>query len=132
MSEIKQPEPLLFGHILGFMYLTFAHFTDGDVTEHEMSTITAKVGEWMGDSDATGRNTISEALDWYNSVKTARLDIYIYFMSRFKKMTEWEDDRLICVLDDLVSIAKADGNYDEAEKKWITVFSEALGLDYKA
>ena len=101
-DDVKQPEPLLFGHILGFMYLTFAHFTDGEVTDDEMATLTAKVGEWMGDSDSTGRNTISEALDWYNSVKTARLDIYVYFMSHFKQMTEWEDDRLICVLDDLL------------------------------
>ena len=63
MSDIKMPEPLMFGHMLGFMYLTFAHFTDGKITDDEMSTITKRIGEWMGSADDSGENTISETIE---------------------------------------------------------------------
>ena len=129
-DDIKQPEPLLFGHMLAFMYLTFAHYTDGKVTNEEMAVVSIKIGEWMDEGD-DGSSTVSETIDWYNSVKAVRSDVFGYMLARFKKMTQWNDDQLTAVLDDLVSIAKADGNYDEAEKKWIRMFAEAFELDYK-
>ena len=131
MNDVKQPEPLTFGHILGFLYLTFAHFTDGEITDEELSEITAKIGEWMGDEDPLGENTISETIDWYNSIKEIRLDTFDSLLTGFKKMTRWNNDRLVCILDDLVDIAKADGNYDEEEKEWIRLFADVLELDYK-
>ena len=129
-DDIKQPEPLLFGHMLAFMYLTFAHYTDGEVTKEEMATVSIKIGEWMDEGD-DGSSTVSETIDWYNSVKSVRLDVFDYMLTRFKNMTQWNDKLLTSVLDDLVSIAKADGNYDDREKKWIRMFAAAFELDYK-
>lgn len=131
-SEIKQPEPLYLGHMLGFMFLTFAHFTDGDVTDSEMETIREKLSEWMADSDPTGINTLSETIDWYNSTGSARLDVLSYIAGRWREMSKWNDELITCILDDLVSIAKSDGRYDDEEKRWVNLIAKKLDIDYTA
>ena len=137
MFDSNAPDPLQQGHMLAFMYLTFAHYTDGEITDDEMSQIESKVKEWIGDDwiDAgVGDNsTLSEALDWYNSVdKDNRMDSFRQITKKWKEISNWDHHLLTLILDDLVSIAKSDGNYDDEEKRWIKFIADDMGLqDYK-
>lgn len=126
---IKEPDPMKGQHVLAFMYLTFAHFTDGDVTSDELSVIKTKVGEW-GEMD--GNDAVSEAMDWYNSCNgDQRANAMGYFSANIKEALGMTDDSLRTVLNDMVSIAKSDGKYDDEEKRWVEITAKNFGIEYE-
>ena len=134
MFDSNAPDPLQKGHMLAFMYLTFAHYTDGKITDDEMHAIEIKIKEWIGDdwidAGVGDKSTLSEALDWYNSVdKDKRIDSLRQITKKWKEVSNWDRHLLRLILDDLVSIAKADGNFDEEEKRWIKFIADDMGLD---
>ena len=134
MFDSNAPDPLQQGHMLAFMYLTFADYTDGKITDDEMSEIESKVKEWIGDdwidTGVGGKSTLSEAVDWYNSVdKDKRIYSFREITKKWKEISNWDDRLLTLVLDDLVSIAKSDGNYDDEEKRWIRFIADDMGLE---
>lgn len=125
----NQPDEVTAGTILAFMYFTFAHLTDGELSDDELEVIQEKITEWGGDVGAN----LKSAIDWYNSCTAEeRLNVLGVSTVSLKDVFEFEDANLRAVLDDLVAIAKADGKYDSVEKEWVRITAEALGLEYQA
>ena len=122
---MSEPEPLKVIHCLSFLYLAFAHQTDGELSDDERSVIRTKLQEWC--SEGTDMSTIStfmdETIGWYNAVEADdRINTMAGIAATLKDEGFTEDQRR-AVVADLVSIAKADGNYDETERKWVKLLA---------
>ena len=133
MSNYNVPNDVNYCHVLSFVYLAFAHQSDGELTDSERATIITKVGEWMGD-DATRAqvNTLfDEAIDWYNSVpgptgeENKRIEEMVDYIGVLKNHFENVDQRR-AIFADLVAIVEADGSVSETEKGWLGLVKKQL------
>lgn len=111
---------------LAFLYLTFGHTTDGQLSADEMRTLAAKLREWapeqeLGDIGEILRTTV----DRYKNVKD-KLGEAQQITTALKGTLD--NDALRQVLDDLESLAEADGQVVEQEKAFIEDTRKALGL----
>lgn len=130
---MSQPEPLLKVHCLSFLYLTFAHQTDGELTEDERSVIRTKLQEWIEQSDwdlSSVDNCMDEAITWYNGLDVdGRINIMAGIAATLKDEGMTVEGRQ-AVLADLVSIAKSDGNYDEVERDWAQKLAVEMEVEF--
>jgi len=126
---MRKPDPCKDIHFLAFLYLTFAHESDGNLDEDERSVIRSKLHEWCPEGTDLSQvdQYMDEAIDWYNDVDSdGRIDVMVDTASTLKDV--YTEGARRALLSDLVSIAKADGNYDEVEKKWVDILAECMGL----
>ena len=131
---MSQPEPLKMIHCLSFLYLTFAHQTDGELTDDERSIIRTKLREWCSegtDLDAVD-GFMDSAVDWYNGLDAdARIGTMAMIAATLKD-DGFSVEQRGTVLSDLISIAKADGNYDETERKWAGLLAKEMEIEFEA
>lgn len=111
---------------LAFLYLTFGHTTDGQLSADEMRTLAAKLREWapdreLGDIGEILRGTV----DRYKTVKD-KLGEARTITAELKGTLD--DEALRRVLSDLESLAEADGQVVEQEKAFIEETRKTLGL----
>jgi hypothetical protein len=111
---------------LAFLYLTFGHTTDGQLSADEMRVLAAKLREWapeseLGDIGEILRGTVER----YKSVKD-KLGEARQITSTLRGLLD--DEQLGHVLDDLQSLAEADGQVVPQEKDFIDETRKALGL----
>lgn len=125
---MSKPDPVKFEHVLAFIYLTFAHQTDGDLSSEERDTINTKVGEWMGDDATRGQinKTIDEAIDWYNSVKENRIQTMAGHLSLIAE--HLSADAKKAVYADIQAIAEASGKVTKTEREWLELIKKDLGI----
>ena len=129
---MSQPEPLKTTHCLAFLYLTFAHQTDGELSDDERSVIRTKLQEWCGDD--TSMSAVSdlmvEAFDWYNGEDHEnRIGLMAFIASQLKDEGFSETSRK-AVLSDLISIAKSDGQYDDLEREWAQLLAKEMEIEF--
>jgi hypothetical protein len=111
---------------LAFLYLTFGHTTDGQLSADEMRVLAAKLREWAPEAELGGigdilRNTVERYKGVKDKLGTAR-EITLELKGLL------EDDQLGHVLADLESLAEADGQVVPQEKAFIEETRKMLGL----
>lgn len=111
---------------LAFLYLTFGHTTDGQLSADEMRVLAAKLREWapeaeLGDIGEILRSTVER----YKVVKD-KLGAAREITQTLKGLLD--DEQLRQVLADLESLAEADGQVVPQEKAFIEETRKALGL----
>lgn len=115
---------------LGYLYIAFAHLTDANLQQSELEEIKSKLIERAPDlSYDEVTNLLDDAIQWYNKSADERLRVVNTIAEAIHYDIE-EASIKISILDDLVAIAKADGNYQFEEKAFVNVLSSAWGIDY--
>jgi hypothetical protein len=128
MSTSKMPKEMNIAHSFTFVYLTFAHLTDGELADSERETILVKVNEWIPDQTmAVTRVIMDETIDWYNSLNNEqRLESMVAQLLVAKEHLTLEQRRAI--YNDCVDIANADGTAHAEEGRWLELMKGNLGL----
>jgi uncharacterized tellurite resistance protein B-like protein len=111
---------------LAFLYLTFGHTTDGQLSADEMRVLAAKLREWapeseLGDIGEILRGTVERYKLVKDKLGEAR-EITLMLKGTL------DDEQLGHVLADLESLAEADGQVVPQEKAFIEETRKALGL----
>lgn len=116
-------------HILAFVYLTFSHVTDGELSREEVETIARVLQGWLPEasSDVISR-VIQESATWVNSLasdddRLMQAATYAHLMR--DQMT---DKQRSAVLVNLIELARADGKITAKEEAFIAKLTEILGL----
>ena len=111
---------------LAFLYLTFGHTTDGQLAADEMRTLAAKVRDWAPDVELADIGEILRGtVDRYKAVKDKLAEARNITAALKGTLS---DEQLRRVLDDLQSLAEADGQVLEQETAFIDETRKALGL----
>ena len=131
---MSKPDPCLDIHFLAFMYLTFAHQSDGDLDSEERSVIRTKLHEWCPEGTSLSQvdEYTDEAIGWYNTVPGEDRVGEMAKIAFLLKEADYSEEARRAVLSDLVSIAKADGNYDEVERGWVGILAESMEVQFEA
>ncbi len=116
-------------HILAFVYLTFSHVTDGELSHQEIDTIARVLHGWLPDasSDVISR-VIVESAGWVNGLATdeerlAQAETYAHVMK--EQMSEKQRS---AVLVNLIELARADGKITAREEGFIANLTDILGM----
>lgn len=116
-------------HILAFVYLTFSHVTDGELSHQEIDTIARVLHGWLPDAsnDAISR-VIVESASWVNGLasdeeRLAQAETYAHLMK--EQMSEKQRS---AVLVNLIELARADGKITAREESFIANLTHILGL----
>lgn len=116
-------------HILAFVYLTFSHVTDGELSSEEIDTLARVLHGWLPDatSDAISRVIVDTAA-WVNSIegddeRLAQAETYAHLMK--EQMSEKQRS---AVLVNLIELARADGKITAGEEQFIGHLTRILGL----
>ena len=124
------PKGMTVSHILSFYYLVFAYITDWDLSTEEILKIGEIVGKWSGLDPSGSGKVVGEALAYYvtigddpEKVSKALTSSTIILMQELNPKQYKE------IIRDLVAIGKADGNFDDREKKYAKMIASQLGID---
>lgn len=116
-------------HILAFVYLTFSHVTDGELSHEEIDTIARILHGWLPDatSDQISRVIVDTAA-WVNGItgdeeRLAQAETYAHLMK--EQMSEKQRS---AVLVNLIELARADGKITATEERFIDHLTRILGL----
>lgn len=116
-------------HILAFVYLTFSHVTDGELSHEEIDTIARVLQGWLPDatSDQISRVIVDTAA-WVNGIasdeeRLAQAETYAHLMK--EQMSEKQRS---AVLVNLIELARADGKITATEEQFIGHLTRTLGL----
>ena len=118
---MSNSEEFSIGTILAYLYMIFAHM-DGEFSEEEGDVITEKVTEWSGDVIDGLIDTLAGA-EWAietlgNGTALETVTNVCAALSATEGLNKKE------IINDLIAIAKADGNYDEIEKGFVKTLEE--------
>ena len=123
-----------FGHVLSYVYCSFAIYTDNEFDDTEKKEIFVALSEWLPDESRTSIYAIlQEAFEWFiEDMKASdkENDIVLNHIFGFCPQLKENLDQDACqaIINDLIRIGKADGNYDEREQKWAEILSAELGV----
>jgi uncharacterized tellurite resistance protein B-like protein len=116
-------------HILAFVYLTFSHVTDGELSGEEIDTLARVLHGWMPDAtrDAIARIIVDTAA-WVRSVasdedRLIQAEAYAHLMKE-----EMSEKQRQAVLVNLIELARADGKITSSEEQFIGHLTRLLGL----
>lgn len=112
-------------HDLSLVFIALAHGTDSELSAVEIKAIIERVSQWQPDkSEAEIRAILREALQFYStqplekefgrSISSIRLSFPI--------------PQRLAVLDDLMFVARCDGDLTEHEREMIATLSRAWGI----
>lgn len=115
-------------HDIGLMYLVVAHSTDNSLSDPEIKVMVACLNDWQpGLSEDQIRAVLRRALEFYSnepgpealqrSVESVR-----HHLSTVHRLV---------LLDDLASIARADGSINELEEEMLAHLAQAWGVDIR-
>ena len=110
------------------MYIIMAHSTDGELSDVEIATMIDRLGEWEPELDeAKIRSILRTALEYYS--QSPDQDDITDSVSAIKEALP-RAQRLV-VLDDLVTIASADGTVKVGEREIVESLSKAWNVDIR-
>jgi len=112
---------------LAFLYLTFGHSTDGTLTAEEMKALAGKLRGWAPDLALSDIGEILKSTVADYKAASDKLGAARGIMEALHGKLDGEQLRMI--LADLEVIASADGDFSEAEKRFIVDATKAFGLD---
>lgn len=113
---------------LAFLYLTFAHSTDGVLSPDEMRALADKLRPWAPDDDlAAVGERLKRAVGEYKSLSaSARLERAEQGLEIVAAQTGPTDQ--VTILADLRAIAAADGNVSAEEQAFMARVADRFGL----
>lgn len=115
-------------HDIALMYLIMGHSSDGELSSVEIQAMVNRLGEWEPDlKEEAVREIIRTALVYYGqSPDAADIGDSISAIREALRRSQ----RLI-ILDDLITIAKADGAVTDAERDIVESLSAAWHIDVR-
>ena len=123
-------------HYFGFLYLAFAHLTDGKYTREEQLTIWKLIKKWTGSDITKGEfaHVMDEVMEWYKrTMNQEGFEKEVFDIARRINEYVWFDkEKRIESLKDLKIIALADNRYIENEKIWIKTIAQIWKIDLRA
>ncbi len=115
-------------HDIALMYLIMGHASDGDLTDVEIRTMINRLGEWEPDlNEEDLRSILRTAIQYYAQGPDAS-DIQDSIGAIKDALRR--SQRLI-VLDDLITIAKSDGDVTDEEREIAESLSAAWHIDVR-
>ena len=115
-------------HDIALMYIIMGHSADGELNDDEIAVMLGRLGEWEPDlSQEQLRSIVRTALQYYGQGPDTE-DIQDS-ISAIKEALP-RSQRLI-VLDDLITIARADGEVKDAEREIVESLSTAWNIDVR-
>lgn len=124
MSRPENPSAL---HILAFVYLTFSHCTDGELSHTELDAITRVLQGWLPDAPpALINRVLVESAAWVNEIgdddkRLAQAEQYADLMRQ-----QMGEKQRGAVLVNLIELARADGKITEREEAFIARLTQIL------
>ncbi len=132
-------------HSMTFMYVAFAHLTDGEVSKSEWESIGTKVWGWLktfkidvnGDGDLNGDDVVSLLSDcvvpFYDSLNfDEKIEEFCNVQALLASQSWWDDEMSSLMLKDMKELAMADGNFAEGEEKWLEIMAKGFGVPVPA
>ncbi|HET6566795.1 MAG TPA: TerB family tellurite resistance protein [Rhodothermales bacterium] len=115
-------------HDMGLLYVVVAHSTDNDLSEGEITAMIERMLQWQpGYTDEDVRKLLREVLQYYSSgPKESELKRAVHNVSESLPMLQ-----RLALLDDLVYIAEADGDFTANERDMILTLAEAWNLNVR-
>lgn len=115
-------------HDIALMYIIMGHATDGELSDKEIAIMVDRLGEWEPDLEKDQlRGILRTSLQYYGSGLDK--DDILDSVKAIKEALP-RSQRLI-VIDDLVTIAGADGTVKEGEKDMVEMLSSAWNIDVR-
>lgn len=114
---------------LAFIYTACSHLTDGELTRDEMRVLAAKIQAWDADAslDRMG-DVLRTAVGAYQALDSVEAKL-AETSARSKRLAESLDDaRRRVVIGDLESIAAADGEVGDNERRFVDAVKKTFGL----
>ncbi|MDA0752463.1 MAG: TerB family tellurite resistance protein [Bacteroidetes bacterium] len=115
-------------HDTALMYIIMGHSTDGDLTEAEIQAMIGRLGEWEPDLEEDQLRAILRTALHYYGQGPEREDIRDSVLSIKEALSR--SQRLI-ILDDLITIARSDGEISDKEKDVLENLSAAWHIDIR-
>ncbi len=114
---------------LCFLYLTFSHATDGELTGDEMRAVANKIREWAPNAslEVIG-GILKKTVGSYKALPDRTSRCAQAAESAVTLRDNLSFDSLYTVLRDLQSIAEADGVVSEEEKNFIADIANKFGV----
>ena len=132
-------------HSMTFMYVAFAHLTDGEVSKSEWENIGTKVWGWLkafkidvnGDGDLNGDDVVSLLCDcvvpFYDSLNfDEKIEEFCNVQALLASQSWWNDEMSSLMLKDMKDLAMADGNFADGEEKWLEIMAKGFGVPVPA
>jgi len=128
-------------HSFAFLYVAFAHLTDGNIQKEEWQGIGARVYGWLkafdhdvtGDGNIDGDDVVSIVFDtvgpYYDSMdNNGRISEFDRIIAMHKGQDWWTDKMSSGVVRDLEGLAMADGKMHENERAWLNAIAKQYGV----
>ena len=132
-------------HRVGYMFVAFSHLTDGEVHEDEVTTVAGILWAYLEawDQDLTGDGAVDvddvfkllleDIIPFYDSQDDdSRIQHFSDTVNLLTNQEWWTDNFAKMILEQLKSLALADGNYHENEKEWIRIVAKRFGVSAPA
>jgi uncharacterized tellurite resistance protein B-like protein len=122
-------------HILGFIYIAFAHQTDGEFSHEEQRVVWQKVKQLIG--DALPYSEFTKLMDEVTRVYKLKMnehnieDIVMELAEQLLEHEWFTKHNGSTCLHDLKDIALADSSFHEKEKRWIAQLANIWGVNAK-
>ncbi len=121
-------------HCILFIYQSFAYTTDGVLAEEEKKMIGHAMFRWTGSDEKQTNTIIEETLTWAKeNIKTGKeqVETMISMIEFLKNQESFDLPKREYFLMDIRNIARSDGKFLDAEKKWHDMMSKQLGVEIK-
>ena len=126
-------------HYLGFIFLLFARFTDGNLSMEEEKLLWSKIDDLgEGISEQELQEVRAETVYWLKQTVAQGTDIIkeeLVGAALWMKNLPWFDNAVKSqVLNDMIDIAKGDDHFHQQEKNWIAILADIwnMRLDIEA
>ncbi|MBK6679980.1 MAG: TerB family tellurite resistance protein [Ignavibacteriales bacterium] len=115
---------------LGYLYLSFAHLADRQLSGSETEEIKKILLVRSGQEDRVEIESLMEDVtSWYNRSAVDRIQVIYSIAAQLNMELETEDEKR-SILDDLLRVAKADQDVSENEVNFIRSLAEAWNLEF--
>ncbi|MCA9690806.1 MAG: TerB family tellurite resistance protein [Nannocystaceae bacterium] len=116
---------------LCFLYLTFSHATDGELTADEMRTVANKIREWAPNASLEQIGAILKSTVGSYKALPDRVERYRKAAACAGELKDnLSYDSLSRILSDMVAIAGADGVIADEEREFLQATAGTLGIPF--
>ena len=125
-----------FVNSISYLYNTFAIYTDAELQPEERQEIQRCVQDWCPElTKHQVKSALNTTLAWFKEDLREDLDNKdnqaiaknCYSIALLCK-EQLSEENCKAIYNDLISIGKADGNFDAREQHWVQALGDAMGL----
>jgi len=123
--------------VLSYLYNAFATFADGKLDDSEIKEMAILLSGWTPGEESDleqvvhiiveARERIAEDIKGSSDEKDLVNETLSFCLDAIKE--NWEEQQYISVIQDMINIGLADGNYDASEQGWVEMVADKLGID---